>query len=106
MTIQVPDGKGGLKNETISTRNGMNEITRLEYVKDCNVGVTRWNMAIKRAGVDFELSLPNTRFRRSVGAWAGMPTPTRRAIRSAKPSSTRARTSGCPTTPTRPSSTA
>jgi benzoyl-CoA 2,3-dioxygenase component B len=71
MTIQVPDGKGGLKNETISTRNGMNEITRLEYVKDCNVGVTRWNMAIKRAGVDFELSLPNTRFRRSVGAWAG-----------------------------------
>jgi benzoyl-CoA 2,3-dioxygenase component B len=71
MTIQVPDGKGGLKNETISTRNGMNEITRLEYVKDCNVGVTRWNMAIKRAGVDFELNLPNTRFRRSVGAWAG-----------------------------------
>jgi len=70
MTIQVPDGKGGLKNETISTRNGMNEITRLEYVKDCNVGVTRWNMAIKRAGVDFELSLPNSRFRRSVGAWS------------------------------------
>ncbi|MDP3245649.1 MAG: benzoyl-CoA 2,3-epoxidase subunit BoxB, partial [Polaromonas sp.] len=70
MTIQVPDGKGGLKNETISTRNGMNEITRLEYVKDCNVGVTRWNMAIKRAGVDFELSLPNSRFRRSVGVWS------------------------------------
>jgi benzoyl-CoA 2,3-epoxidase subunit B len=70
MTIQVPDGKGGLKNETISTRNGMNEITRLEYVKDCNVGVTRWNMAIKRAGVDFELNLPNSRFRRSVGAWS------------------------------------
>ncbi|MDP2817031.1 MAG: benzoyl-CoA 2,3-epoxidase subunit BoxB [Polaromonas sp.] len=74
MTIQVPDGKGGLKSETISTRNGMNEITRLEYVKDCNVGVTRWNMAIKRAGVDFELSLPNTRFRRSVGAWASVQT--------------------------------
>lgn len=74
MTIQVPDGKGGLKNETISTRNGMNEITRLEYVKDCNVGVTRWNMGIKRAGVDFELSLPSTRFRRSVGAWAGAQT--------------------------------
>lgn len=74
MTIQVPDGKGGLKNETISVRNGMNEITRLEYVKDCNVGVTRWNMAIKRAGVDFELKLPSTRFRREVGVWAGVPT--------------------------------
>src|SRR4029078_9714113 len=74
MTIQVPDGKGGLKNETVSVRNGMNEITRLEYVKDCNVGVTRWNMGIKRAGVNFELKLPATRFRRQVGAWGGVPT--------------------------------
>lgn len=74
MTIQVADGKGGIKNETISTRNGMNEITRLEYVKDCNVGLTRWNMGIKRAGVEFEFKLPSTRFRRSVGVWAGIPT--------------------------------
>jgi benzoyl-CoA 2,3-epoxidase subunit B len=74
MTIQVPDGQGGVKNETVSTRNGMNEITRLEYVKDCNVGVTRWNMAVRRAGVKFELKLPSTRFRRQVGAWAGTPT--------------------------------
>ena len=74
MTIQVPDGQGGLKDETISVRNGMNEITRLEYVKDCNVGVTRWNMGIKRAGVNFEFKLPSTRFRRAVGAWAGIPT--------------------------------
>jgi benzoyl-CoA 2,3-epoxidase subunit B len=74
MTIQVPDGKGGMTSETISTRNGMNEVTRLEYVKDCNIGVTRWNMGIKRAGVDFVLALPSTRFRRSVGSWAGMQT--------------------------------
>jgi benzoyl-CoA 2,3-dioxygenase component B len=74
MSIQVPDGKGGLKNDTISVRNGMNEITRLEYVKDCNVGVTRWNMGIKRAGIDFELKLPSTRFRRAVGVWSGIPT--------------------------------
>jgi benzoyl-CoA 2,3-dioxygenase component B len=74
MSIHVPDGKGGLTNQTISTRNGMNEITRLEYVKDCNIGVTRWNMGIKRAGVDFELRLPSTRFRRQVGMWSGVPT--------------------------------
>jgi benzoyl-CoA 2,3-dioxygenase component B len=74
MTIQVPDGKGGLRGETISTRNGMNEVTRLEYVKDCNVGITRWNMGIKRAGINFELKLPSTRFRRQVGAWAGVAT--------------------------------
>src|SRR6476661_8263380 len=74
LTIQVPDGKGGMKDDKVSTRNGMNEITRLEYVKDCNIGITRWNMGIKRAGVDFELKLPSTRFRRAVGMWAGVPT--------------------------------
>ncbi len=71
MTIQVPDGQGGVKDESIAVRNGINEITRLEYAKDCNIGVTRWNMMVKRAGVAFELKLPSTRFRRSVGAWAG-----------------------------------
>ena len=74
MTIDIPDGRGGMSTEVISTRNGMNEVTRLEYVKDCAIGVTRWNMAIKRAGVDFELSLPSSRFRRNVGVWAGIPT--------------------------------
>ncbi|MFM9879330.1 MAG: benzoyl-CoA 2,3-epoxidase subunit BoxB [Burkholderiaceae bacterium] len=74
MQITVSDGKGGLMEETISVRNGMNEITRLEYVKDCNVGLTRWNMGIKRAGVDFAFALPSTRFRRAVGVWAGLHT--------------------------------
>jgi benzoyl-CoA 2,3-epoxidase subunit B len=74
MTIQVPDGQGGVRDESISVRNGINEITRLEYAKDCNVGVTRWNMLVKRSGVPFEFKLPSTRFRRSVGAWAGLHT--------------------------------
>jgi benzoyl-CoA 2,3-dioxygenase component B len=74
MTIQVPDGKGGVKDDSVSVRNGINEITRLEYAKDCNIGVTRWNMAVKRAGVPFEFKLPSTRFRRNVGAWSGLHT--------------------------------
>jgi benzoyl-CoA 2,3-dioxygenase component B len=78
MTIQVPDMNNGVasgvRNEAVSVRNGMNEVTRLEYVKDCNVGLTRWNMGIKRAGVNFEFKLPSTRFRRQVGAWTGVPT--------------------------------
>jgi benzoyl-CoA 2,3-dioxygenase component B len=74
MTIQVPDGQGGVRDEAISVRNGINEITRLEYAKDCNIGVTRWNMMVKRAGVAFEFKLPSTRFRRQVGAWAGLHT--------------------------------
>jgi benzoyl-CoA 2,3-dioxygenase component B len=74
MTIKAPDGQGGVKDESVSVRNGINEVTRLEYVKDCNVGVTRWNMSIKRAGIAFELKLPSTRFRRDVGMWAGIAT--------------------------------
>ena len=74
MTIKVPDGQGGVKDESVNVRNGMNEVTRLEYVKDCNIGITRWNMAIKRAGLPFELKLPSTRFRRQVGVWANVPT--------------------------------
>src|SRR4051794_25919033 len=74
MTIQVPDGQGSVRDEAITVRNGVNEITRLEYAKDCNIGVTRWNMVVKRSGVAFEFKLPSTRFRRQVGAWAGMHT--------------------------------
>ncbi|HVZ43759.1 MAG TPA: benzoyl-CoA 2,3-epoxidase subunit BoxB [Ramlibacter sp.] len=74
MTIQVPDGQGGVREESIAVRNGINEITRLEYAKDCAIGVARWNMTIRRAGVPFEMKLPSTRFRRQVGAWAGLHT--------------------------------
>jgi len=50
----------------------MNEVARDAYVKDCEIGVKRWNMAIKRAGQAFELKLPSRRFRRAIGAWAGV----------------------------------
>ena len=71
--IAVPDGAGGVAEEEALTRNAMNEITRRLYVQDCAIGVTRWNRAIRRAGFDAELALPATRFRRSIGRWAGAP---------------------------------
>jgi benzoyl-CoA 2,3-dioxygenase component B len=73
-TIDVPDGSGGVKRESVSMRNAMNEVTRAAYVRDCENGVRRWNKMIEKAGVDFELRLPSTRFRRTVGAWANVPT--------------------------------
>ncbi len=72
--LEVPDGEGGIKKETVPMRNAMNEIARDAYVKDCEIGVKRWNMAIKRGGQDFQLALPSRRFRRAIGAWAGVPT--------------------------------
>ncbi|MCZ7564004.1 MAG: benzoyl-CoA 2,3-epoxidase subunit BoxB [Burkholderiales bacterium] len=72
--LEVPDGRGSIATDTVPMRNAMNEVARNTYVKDCEIGVKRWNMAIKRAGVDFEIALPSTRFRRSIGAWADVPT--------------------------------
>ena len=74
--IEVPDGQGGVKKESVSLRNAMNEIARQAYVKDCEIGLKRWNMQIRRAGFEFQLALPSSRFRRTIGAWANMPTDT------------------------------
>jgi len=72
--LEIPDGRGGVKKEPVAMRNAMNEVLRSAYVKDCEIGVKRWNMQIRRAGHDFELKLPSSRFRRAIGAWANVPT--------------------------------
>jgi benzoyl-CoA 2,3-dioxygenase component B len=56
--------------EQVATRNAMNLITRNAYVRDCSIGLTRWNRTIAKAGFDFELKLPAERFNRNVGLWA------------------------------------
>jgi benzoyl-CoA 2,3-epoxidase subunit B len=67
--LETPQGA-----ETVGLRNAMNEVLRAAYMKDCEVGVKRWNMQIRRAGIDFELKLPSPRFRRAIGIWANVPT--------------------------------
>ena len=71
LRIEVPDGKGGVSGEDVPMRNAMNEVTRAAYVRDCDVGVQRWNRLVAEAGYKFRFRLPNTRFHRSVGGWAG-----------------------------------
>jgi len=67
--LETPQGR-----ESVSLRNAMNEVMRASYIKDCEIGVKRWNMQIQRAGYEFRLALPSPRFRRSIGAWANVPT--------------------------------
>ncbi len=68
------DGSGAITRERVALRNAMNEATRQAYVKDCEIGLKRWNMQIRRAGFEeLQLKLPSTRFRRSIGAWADAP---------------------------------
>ena len=53
--------------------NALNEVMRESYLKDCEIGLKRWNRMIERAGHAFRLTLPSSRFRRSIGPWAGVP---------------------------------
>lgn len=66
--MNTPSGR-----ETVPMLNALNEIMRESYLKDCEIGLKRWNRQIERAGHAFRLSLPAANFRRSIGAWAGLP---------------------------------
>jgi benzoyl-CoA 2,3-dioxygenase component B len=66
--LETPNGV-----EEIPLRNAMNDVTRGAYVKDCELGMVRWNRAIDKAGFAFRYTLPSVRFRRSIGVWAGRP---------------------------------
>lgn len=72
--LEIPGGDGGIAVQSVAMRNAMNEITRQAYVKDCAIGLTRWNRVIAKAGFSAQLELPSTRFRRAIGSWAGIPT--------------------------------
>jgi benzoyl-CoA 2,3-dioxygenase component B len=71
--LERPDGKGGIVTEQVPLRSAMNEVVRNSYVKDCQIGVTRWNRIIAKAGFAQQLALPSARFRRAIGSWAGLP---------------------------------
>jgi len=69
--LQTPDGHGGQKDEDVPMLNALNEVMRESYLKDCEIGLKRWNRVIERAGHAVRLSLPSPHFRRSIGAWVG-----------------------------------
>jgi len=68
----LKDGTIGV--ERVPYRNALNEVSRREYLVDCERGLGRWNKWIERAGHAYRLHLPSVRFNRSVGSWAGIPT--------------------------------
>lgn len=63
---------GKVVHKDIAMRNALNEVLRTEYIKDCQRGVDRWNKTIAEEGIQFELTLPSHKFRRSIGIWAGL----------------------------------
>jgi benzoyl-CoA 2,3-dioxygenase component B len=65
----VEDGQ--LKPREVPLRMALNEVLRLEYVKDCQKGLARWNKALADEGLSDRLNLPSTRFHRHLGEYAG-----------------------------------
>jgi len=55
-------------------RNAVNEVVREAYVRDCEKGLARWNRHLEEADYPQRMSLPSTRFRRTVGSWANIST--------------------------------
>src|SRR6187397_10564 len=58
--LLTPEGE-----QEVPMLNALNEVMRESYLKDCEIGLKRWNRQIERAGHDFRLTLPSSRFRRT-----------------------------------------
>jgi benzoyl-CoA 2,3-dioxygenase component B len=70
VTLKLDTPQGA---QDVPMLNALNEVMRESYLKDCEIGLKRWNRAIERACYGFRLALPSTRFRRSIGSWVGLP---------------------------------
>src|SRR5437868_4649251 len=67
-SLGTPEGE-----QSVPMLNALNEVMRESYLKDCEIGLKRWNRQVERAGHALRLTLPSSRFRRTIGAWAGQP---------------------------------
>jgi len=65
----VKDGQLVFEEKTL--RQCMNEAVRDSYIEDCQKGVERWNKILIKEGMDFRFKLPDRRFNREIGVFAG-----------------------------------
>jgi benzoyl-CoA 2,3-dioxygenase component B len=63
---------GVLADREVPMLNALNEVLRDDYIKDSVAGVGRWNKAIEKAGIPFQLTVPHKAFHRNIGALAGV----------------------------------
>ncbi|MGZ3342795.1 MAG: benzoyl-CoA 2,3-epoxidase subunit BoxB [Reyranella sp.] len=63
---------GHIVKKTVPALQALNERLRQDYIEDCARGVLRWNKAIEKAGIDFEMKLPHRGFDRRIGAFAAL----------------------------------
>jgi benzoyl-CoA 2,3-dioxygenase component B len=69
--LDMMDDSGLIIREEVPMRNALNEVLRDWYVGDCQAGVDRWNKLIERHGISDRLRLPDRKFNRGIGQFAG-----------------------------------
>ncbi|MBX2826385.1 MAG: benzoyl-CoA 2,3-epoxidase subunit BoxB [Gammaproteobacteria bacterium] len=57
--------------EDVPALTAINMRLRDDYTRDASGGVGRWNKAIAKSGIQFELTLPHEGFHRQIGTFAG-----------------------------------
>src|SRR6185436_7858656 len=62
---------GRATTKEVLMRNAMNEVLRDWYVGDCEAGVERWNRILAQHGMSDRLRLPDRKFNRHIGMYAG-----------------------------------
>ncbi|MEN9062935.1 benzoyl-CoA 2,3-epoxidase subunit BoxB [Ponticoccus litoralis] len=62
---------GKAVQKEVPALTAINMRLRDDYIRDAAGGVGRWNKAIQKAGIDFELKLPHESFHRQIGVFAG-----------------------------------
>jgi benzoyl-CoA 2,3-dioxygenase component B len=66
--LRLKEGK--LVNEDAPALSSLNMRLRDDYLKDCGLGIGRWNKAIEQAGIQFQLKLPHQAFHRQIGEFS------------------------------------
>jgi benzoyl-CoA 2,3-dioxygenase component B len=70
--LDAVDERGKPTRREVPMRNALNEVLRDWYVEDCRSGIDRWNKRLEQHGVDFRFSLPDRKFNRYIGVFAGL----------------------------------
>lgn len=63
---------GAVVAEEVPALTAINMRLRDDYIRDAAGGVGRWNKIIQKAGIEFELTLPDEAFHRQIGVFAAV----------------------------------
>jgi benzoyl-CoA 2,3-dioxygenase component B len=69
--LDLLDEGGAMERREVPLRNALNEVLRDWYVEDCWKGIDRWNRKVESYGIGFRFRLPDRKFHRQIGVFAG-----------------------------------